>query len=142
MIRMPHRSVTRFFIPLIDVMILLFCIFLLMPVFKEAQRGGAETPSPTEEVADLRSDKDRLERERQRLREAAGAKEAPAVGGQARGAEEALAAARRDAAVARQRAAVVTRSSGQGPLLNAGMAAHPSGAGAPPPCDVKPTGAP
>jgi hypothetical protein len=67
MIRMPHRSVTRFFIPLIDVMILLFCIFLLMPVFKEAQRGGAETPSPTEEAADLRSDKDRLERERQRL---------------------------------------------------------------------------
>jgi hypothetical protein len=68
MIRMPHRSVTRFFIPLIDVMILLFCIFLLMPVFKEAQRGGesGET-SPTEEAAALRADKDRLERERQRL---------------------------------------------------------------------------
>ena len=30
MIRMPRRSVTRFFIPLIDVLILLFCIFLLM----------------------------------------------------------------------------------------------------------------
>lgn len=28
---MPRRSVTRFFIPLIDVLILLFCIFLLMP---------------------------------------------------------------------------------------------------------------
>jgi hypothetical protein len=27
----PKRSVTRFFIPLIDVLILLFCIFLLMP---------------------------------------------------------------------------------------------------------------
>lgn len=36
MIHMPRRSVTRFFIPLIDVMILLFCIFLLLPVFKEA----------------------------------------------------------------------------------------------------------
>ena len=30
MIHMPRRSVTRFFIPLIDVLILLFCIFLLM----------------------------------------------------------------------------------------------------------------
>jgi hypothetical protein len=30
MIQMPRRSVTRFFIPLIDVLILLFCIFLLM----------------------------------------------------------------------------------------------------------------
>jgi hypothetical protein len=67
MIRMPHRSVTRFFIPLIDVMILLFCIFLLMPVFKEAQRGDSESPSPTEEAAELRAEKDRLERERQRL---------------------------------------------------------------------------
>lgn len=36
MIRMPRRSVTRYFIPLIDVMILLFCIFLLMPIFKES----------------------------------------------------------------------------------------------------------
>jgi hypothetical protein len=31
MIVLPRRSVTRFFIPLIDVLILLFCIFLLMP---------------------------------------------------------------------------------------------------------------
>ena len=31
MIVLPKRSVTRFFIPLIDVLILLFCIFLLMP---------------------------------------------------------------------------------------------------------------
>jgi hypothetical protein len=30
MMHMPHRNVTRFFIPLIDVLILLFCIFLLM----------------------------------------------------------------------------------------------------------------
>jgi hypothetical protein len=36
MIRLPRRSVTRYFIPLIDVMILLFCIFLLMPIFKES----------------------------------------------------------------------------------------------------------
>ena len=32
MIQLPRRSVTRFFIPLIDVLILLFCIFLLMPM--------------------------------------------------------------------------------------------------------------
>ena len=37
MIRMPRRSVTRFFIPLIDVLLLLFCIFMLMPQFKEEE---------------------------------------------------------------------------------------------------------
>ncbi len=35
MIRMPHRSVTRFFIPLIDVLLLLFGIFRLMPIAAE-----------------------------------------------------------------------------------------------------------
>lgn len=34
MIHPPRRSVTRFFIPLVDVMMLLFCIFLLMPMVK------------------------------------------------------------------------------------------------------------
>jgi len=33
-IQLPRRSVTRFFIPLIDVLTLLFCIFLLMPLIK------------------------------------------------------------------------------------------------------------
>jgi hypothetical protein len=37
MIRMPRRSVTRFFIPLIDVLILLFCIFLLMEFNSETK---------------------------------------------------------------------------------------------------------
>ena len=37
MIGTPKRSVTRFFIPLIDVLILLFCIFLLMPAFNESE---------------------------------------------------------------------------------------------------------
>jgi hypothetical protein len=32
MLRMPQRSVTRFFIPMIDVLTLLFCIYLLMPL--------------------------------------------------------------------------------------------------------------
>jgi hypothetical protein len=34
MIQLPRRSVTRFFIPLIDVLILLFCIYLLLPIVK------------------------------------------------------------------------------------------------------------
>ena len=41
MITLPRRSVTRFFIPLIDVLILLFCIFLLMPFV-----SSPATPSP------------------------------------------------------------------------------------------------
>jgi hypothetical protein len=42
MIERPKRSVTRFFVPLIDVLILLFCIFLLMPFFGQP----VETPEP------------------------------------------------------------------------------------------------
>jgi hypothetical protein len=45
MIQLPRRSVTRFFIPLIDVLTLLFCIFLLMPLLKHPSEG--ESPSPT-----------------------------------------------------------------------------------------------
>src|SRR5262249_36165433 len=44
MIQFPRRSVTRFFIPLIDVLTLLFCIFLLMPMIKatgEAQESAS-----------------------------------------------------------------------------------------------------
>lgn len=37
MIAMPRRSVTRFFIPLIDVLLLLFCVFLLTPIMNEEQ---------------------------------------------------------------------------------------------------------
>jgi|ERR1019366_753268 hypothetical protein len=37
MIKMPRRNVTRFFIPLIDVLILLFCIFLLMEFNSESK---------------------------------------------------------------------------------------------------------
>jgi hypothetical protein len=42
MIRMPQRSVTRFFIPLIDVLTLLFCIFLLLPMVKSADETTEE----------------------------------------------------------------------------------------------------
>jgi len=46
MITLPRRSVTRFFIPMIDVLTLLFCIFLLMP-FVKAAGEGAESATPT-----------------------------------------------------------------------------------------------
>ncbi len=61
MIQFPRRSVTRFFIPLIDVLTLLFCIFLLMPMIQESDQapessnpstdlglgqGDQQTPSP------------------------------------------------------------------------------------------------
>lgn len=42
MIRMPQRNVTRFIIPLIDVLILLFCIFLLME-FNSASQADEES---------------------------------------------------------------------------------------------------
>jgi hypothetical protein len=47
---MPRRSVTRFFIPLIDVLILLFCIFLLMPFVsgQPAPETNSETKTPPE----------------------------------------------------------------------------------------------
>jgi hypothetical protein len=50
MIQFPRRSVTRFFIPLIDVLTLLFCIFLLMPMVKET---GETQESPNTPAADL-----------------------------------------------------------------------------------------
>src|SRR5687768_10493859 len=48
MIRLPRRSVTRFFIPLIDVLILLFCIFLLMPFVEKGATSGRLTPGEAE----------------------------------------------------------------------------------------------
>lgn len=74
MIERPKRAVTRFFIPLIDVLILLFCIFLLMP-FMNSPGGPAPSDKPDEkmtpdemkkEVASLRID---LERARKDLRQ-------------------------------------------------------------------------
>ena len=56
MIHLPRRSVTRFFIPLIDVMILLFCIFLLLPIFKE---NDPESPGTAENLK-LKKENERL----------------------------------------------------------------------------------
>ena len=86
MIRLPRRSVTRFFIPLIDVLTLLFCIFLLMPMMKApgeepqpravgpdpiGEPGGAEPrpepatePKPKSDVEKEREELKRLQRER------------------------------------------------------------------------------
>lgn len=52
MIQAPRRSVTRFLIPFIDVLILLFCIFLLMPFVSsptsdKGDQSGAESRDPS-----------------------------------------------------------------------------------------------
>jgi len=73
MIHMPRRSVTRFFIPLIDVLLLLFCIFLLMPLVSEesaeAQAKKGEAEDQTEELERLRRQAQRQKEELAKLRE-------------------------------------------------------------------------
>ena len=64
MIELPKRSVTRFFIPLIDVLTLMFCIFLLMPVVKPVQEESGETSSAGAKAA---PDPQRWARDRQEL---------------------------------------------------------------------------
>lgn len=65
MIRLPERSVTRFFIPLIDVLLLLFCIYLLMPLAEGKESGGDDlTPGETrEQAAQAKRDLDRARKE-------------------------------------------------------------------------------
>ena len=58
MIVMPRRSVTRFFIPLIDVLLLLFVIFLLMPIV-----NLEEFEKKRQTASDLGDTVDSLERE-------------------------------------------------------------------------------
>jgi hypothetical protein len=58
MIRLPQRSVTRFFIPLIDVLILLFCIYLVMPL-------GTSVESEAQQRARLRTQERLRELERE-----------------------------------------------------------------------------
>jgi hypothetical protein len=65
MIELPRRSVTRFFIPLIDVLLLLFCIFLLMPLVKGSGEGTAaegESVRP-EQLRKLQVEVERLRRQ-------------------------------------------------------------------------------
>jgi hypothetical protein len=61
MIQLPRRSVTRFFIPLIDVLTLLFCIFLLMPMVKPAE--GSPAAAEAERQRELEREVERLHQE-------------------------------------------------------------------------------
>ena len=67
MIQLPRRSVTRFFIPLIDVLTLLFCIFLLMPVIRPAEESEGEPAAPPGTPLTTR-ERQELERLRQESR--------------------------------------------------------------------------
>jgi hypothetical protein len=62
MIQLPRRSVTRFFIPLIDVLTLLFCIFLLMPLVKNISKASSSdtADSNTERIRRLQEEIERL----------------------------------------------------------------------------------
>jgi hypothetical protein len=62
MIQLPRRSVTRFFVPLIDVLTLLFCIFLLMPMVKPSGETGMSQIASLE--AQLRTTQEELEKQR------------------------------------------------------------------------------
>lgn len=62
MIAAPKRAVTRFFIPLIDVLILLFCIFLLMP-FVSSTEEPAPNPPVKQPPNDLPKDLAELQRQ-------------------------------------------------------------------------------
>lgn len=68
----PKRAVTRFFVPMIDVLTLLFCIFLLMPYVKP----GEETPTKPDDKIEipkpddpevLKRDIEKLQKDRERL---------------------------------------------------------------------------
>src|ERR1700687_1745707 len=80
MLQMPRRSVTRFFIPLIDVLTLLFCVFLVMPLAKSA--GEDPSQNTAAELQKVQAELDRLhglgadepERLRKELEELRGAK--------------------------------------------------------------------
>ena len=69
MISPPRRSVTRFFIPLIDVLILLFCIFLLMPFVSspaadDGAKPEAKAPELPTDVQELRKQLAAAQKER------------------------------------------------------------------------------
>jgi hypothetical protein len=69
MIQLPRRSVTRFLIPLIDVLTLLFCIYLLMPIVKGPAEAGEEGDGQAGPSAPLtRQERAELERLRQQVK--------------------------------------------------------------------------
>jgi hypothetical protein len=77
MIERPKRSVTYFFVPLIDVLILLFCIFLLMPFVSVPEnpdsadveaKGKATEDELPRDVRELRAELERYKRELDKLK--------------------------------------------------------------------------
>jgi hypothetical protein len=73
MIQLPRRSVTRFFIPLIDVLTLLFCIFLLMPLVKatgDDTTSGVAASASDERLRQLEEQVQRLRNQGQELPQA------------------------------------------------------------------------
>jgi hypothetical protein len=76
MIERPKRSVTRFFVPLIDVLILLFCIFLLMPFVASSPKTDPEPkekaktaePELPRDIKELQTELQRTRREVERLK--------------------------------------------------------------------------
>jgi hypothetical protein len=60
MIQLPQRSVTRFFIPLIDVLTLLFCIFLVLPLAKEPGDTSADVAALEERLRQKEEEVERL----------------------------------------------------------------------------------
>ncbi len=69
MIQPPRRSVARFFIPLIDVLTLMFCIFLLSPVIKARSSGqaAADADRARQEQAQLQQDIHKLRADRREI---------------------------------------------------------------------------
>jgi hypothetical protein len=60
MIELPRRSVTRFFIPLIDVLTLLFCIFLVLPLAKDPADTSADVAALEERLHQREEEVERL----------------------------------------------------------------------------------
>lgn len=60
MIELPRRSVTRFFIPLIDVLTLLFCIFLVLPLAKDPSDASADVTALEEQLRQREQEVERL----------------------------------------------------------------------------------
>lgn len=68
MIQMPRRSITRYFIPLIDVLILLFCMFLLVQNVREAEDQKVISTLKAESPQHLKDELKRLKDELDELK--------------------------------------------------------------------------
>jgi hypothetical protein len=71
MLEMPRRSVTRFFIPLIDVLTLLFCVFLVMPLASNPTEDPSDITgkTPEQQVEYMRAEVKRLRQENSKTEE-------------------------------------------------------------------------